>query len=98
METNKAEGTVQQITGKVQDVVGSVMGDTGTQVAGKAKELGGKAQQLYADTADIVPIRQLITRSPRLRLWAAWVSYWARFGQVQARRRLTGTRQDIAGT
>ncbi|MDR5776556.1 MULTISPECIES: CsbD family protein [unclassified Caballeronia] len=54
METNKAEGTVQQISGKVQDAVGSVMGDAGTQVAGKAKELGGKAQQLYADTADIV--------------------------------------------
>ena len=62
MDTNKAEGTFQEIAGKVQDAAGGVLGDTGTQVAGKARELGGKAQQLYADTTDIV--RGKTTESP----------------------------------
>lgn len=62
MDTNKAEGTVQEVAGKVQDTAGGLLGDAGTQVAGKARELGGKAQQLYADTTDIV--RDKTTESP----------------------------------
>jgi uncharacterized protein YjbJ (UPF0337 family) len=62
MDTNKAEGAVQELAGKVQDTVGGALGDTGTQVAGKARELGGKAQQLYADTTEIV--RDKTTESP----------------------------------
>jgi uncharacterized protein YjbJ (UPF0337 family) len=54
MDTNKAEGAVQELAGKVQDAAGGVLGDTGSQVAAKARELGGKAQQLYADTTYIV--------------------------------------------
>jgi uncharacterized protein YjbJ (UPF0337 family) len=54
MDTDKEEGTVQQVVGKVQETVGSLTGDVGTQVAGQARELGGKAQQLYADTASLV--------------------------------------------
>jgi uncharacterized protein YjbJ (UPF0337 family) len=66
MDTNKAEGAVQQLAGKVQDTVGGALGDTGTQVAGKARELGGKAQQLYADTTEIV--RDKTTESPFIAL------------------------------
>jgi uncharacterized protein YjbJ (UPF0337 family) len=62
MDTNKAEGTVQEVTGKLQDAAGNLLGDTGTQAAGKAREFGGKAQQLYADTTAIV--RDRTTESP----------------------------------
>jgi uncharacterized protein YjbJ (UPF0337 family) len=66
MDTNNAEGTVQEVAGKVQDAAGRLLGDTGTQVAGKARELGGKAQKLYADTADVV--RDKTTESPFIAL------------------------------
>ena len=62
MDTNKAEGTAQEIAGTVQDAAGDLLGDAGTQAAGKARELGGKAQQLYADTTSIV--RDRTTQSP----------------------------------
>ena len=54
MDTDKAEGTVQELVGKGQDVLGAALGDTATQVSGKARELSGKAQQLCADTTSIV--------------------------------------------
>ena len=44
MDTDKAEGTVQELVGKGQDVLGAALGDTATQVSGKARELSGKAQ------------------------------------------------------
>ena len=62
MDTNKAEGKVQEFTGKVQDAAGGLLGDPGTQISGKARELGGKAQKIYADSADIV--RNKTTESP----------------------------------
>ena len=62
MDTNKAEGAVQEVAGKVQDAVGGVVGDVATQMSGKARELRGKAQQLCADTTSIV--RDRTTESP----------------------------------
>jgi uncharacterized protein YjbJ (UPF0337 family) len=54
MDTNKVEGTAQQVAGKIQETVGGLTDEASAQVAGKARELGGKAQQLYADTASLV--------------------------------------------
>jgi uncharacterized protein YjbJ (UPF0337 family) len=62
VDSDKAEGVVQEISGKVQNAAGAVFGDAGTQAAGKARELGGKAQQLYGDATDAV--RNKATDSP----------------------------------
>jgi uncharacterized protein YjbJ (UPF0337 family) len=49
MDTEKAEGAVEEVVGKVQGAVGALADDSATQLAGKARELSGKAQQLCAD-------------------------------------------------
>ena len=62
MDTDKAEGTVQELVGKGQDVLGAALGDMATQVSGKTRELSGKAQQICADATSIV--REKTAASP----------------------------------
>lgn len=54
MDTEKAEGMVQEIGGKVQDAAGALVGDSATQLAGKAWQLSGKTQRLCADAASAI--------------------------------------------
>ncbi|WCM18741.1 CsbD family protein [Paraburkholderia bryophila] len=54
MDSEKAEGALQEVAGKVQGAAGALIGDSAAQLAGKARELSGKALQLRADAASAV--------------------------------------------
>ena len=54
MDTDTAEGSLNEVAGKVQDAVSGMVGDAATQMSGKARELSGKAQQLCVDTTSLV--------------------------------------------
>jgi uncharacterized protein YjbJ (UPF0337 family) len=68
MDTDTAEGTLNEVAGKVQDAVSGVVGDAATQMSGKARELSGKAQKLCADTTSLVRDR---TAESHLQCWAS---------------------------
>ncbi|MBK5124320.1 CsbD family protein [Burkholderia sp. R-69980] len=54
MDTENAEGAVQEVAGKVQGAASALVGDYAAQLAGKVREFAGKAQQLHADATNVV--------------------------------------------
>ncbi|WP_035547919.1 CsbD family protein [Burkholderia sp. 9120] len=68
METEKAEGAIQEVAGKVQGAAGALVGDSAAQLAGKVRELSSKAQQVRADAASAV--RETAATNPFMTLAA----------------------------
>jgi len=68
METEKAEGAIQEVAGKVQGAAGVLVGDSGAQLAGTVRELSSKAQQVRADAASAV--RETAATNPFMTLAA----------------------------
>jgi uncharacterized protein YjbJ (UPF0337 family) len=56
MDTEKAEGVLEEVAVKVQGATGALVGDSAAQLAAKAKELSGKVLQLRADAASAVRV------------------------------------------
>ena len=44
VDSNRIEGTVENVAGKVEEAAGYVTGDLGARLEGKARQFAGKAQ------------------------------------------------------
>jgi uncharacterized protein YjbJ (UPF0337 family) len=71
MDTEKAEGVLEEVAVKVQGATGALVGDSAAQLAAKAKELSGKVLQLRADAASAV--RETTATNPFMTLAAVAV-------------------------
>lgn len=61
MDSNRVEGTAQDLGGKLKDAVGGLTGDTKLQAEGKADQGLGKAKNAAGQVLDFVKNRPFVS-------------------------------------